>query len=44
MKTTQLQEIMQNTLSRLRWHHFTMGGVRAVPYKDVTRWGSSSKM
>ena len=35
----QLQEIVQKTayMSHLRWHHFTMGTVRAVPYKDVTR-------
>ena len=33
----QLQEIPQKTMSCLRWHHFTMGSVRAVPYKDMTR-------
>ena len=32
----QLQENPQNTMSRLRWHHFTMGRVRAVPYKGGT--------
>ena len=40
----QLQEIPQNTMSRLRWHHFTMVRVSAVPYKTMTRWGSRSEM
>ena len=34
----QLQEIPQETMSRLIWHYFTMGSVRAVPCKDVTHW------
>ena len=41
--TMQLQEIPQKTMSHLRWQYFTMGSVRAVPYKDVTRWRSRSK-
>ena len=33
----QLQEILQNAMSRLRWRHFSFDSVRAVTYKDVTR-------
>ena len=25
-------------------HHFTLGRVKAAPYKDVTLWGSRTKM
>ena len=42
-KLMQLQEITQETMSRLRWHHFTMGSVRVVPYKDVTRGEVATK-
>ena len=44
VNSKQLQEIPQCAMSCLKWHHFTMGSVRAVPYKDVTVWGSRSKM
>ena len=33
----QLQEILQNAMSCLKWHHFTVGSVRVVPYKDVVK-------
>ena len=42
--STKLNAVTRNSAEDLRWHHFTMGSVRAVPYKDVTRWRSRSKM